>query len=320
MDVGAPRSTPRPHPNPLPAGEGGKTSPPRLYSSPRVGCTRVSRGGEAGGKGSGRPREAPLREGLDSRFRGNDGYGRREKRPPGARTPAGARPLSVSPRGGLCVTGASGSMDVGAPRSTPRPHPNPLPAGEGGKTSPPRLYSSPRVGCTRVSRGGEAGGKGSGLPREAPLREGMDSRFRGNDGYGRREKRPLSVSPRGGLCVTGASGSMDVGAPRSTPRPHPNPLPAGEGGKTSPPRLYSSPRVGCTRVSRGGEAGGKGSGRPREAPLREGMDSRFRGNDGYGRVSQGSPLEPRRPPILCVLPALSARMTQVAADQFVGVS
>ena len=132
--------------------------------------------------------------------------------------------------------------------------------------------------------------------------------------------RPLSVSPRGGLCVTGASGSMDVGAPRSTPRPHPNPLPAGEGGKTSPPRLYSSPRVGSTRVSRGGEAGGKGSGRPREAPLREGMDSRFHGNDGYGRVSQGSPLEPRRTPALCVLAALSARMTQVAADQFVGVS
>ena len=157
---------------------------------------------------------------------------------------------------------------IGLPLSSPRY--------KGGKTSPPRLYSSPRVGCTRASRGG--------------------------------------------LCVTGASGSMDVGAPRSTPRPHPNPLPAGEGGKTSPPRLYSSPRVGCTRVSRGGEAGGKGSGRPREAPLREGMDSRFRGNDGYGRVSQGSPLGPRRTPTLCVLAALSARMTQVAADQFVGVS
>ena len=81
-------------------------------------------GGEAGGGALRAPARLPARAlsqsppqgerpegGMDSRFRGNDGWGRvaqgsplggegPEGRPPGARAPAGARPLSVSPGGG----------------------------------------------------------------------------------------------------------------------------------------------------------------------------------------------------------------------------
>ena len=56
-------------------------------------------------------------------------------RPAGVRAPSGARPLSVSPSGDLCVTRRAGFSKVARPPASPRPHPNPLPLGEGERPS-----------------------------------------------------------------------------------------------------------------------------------------------------------------------------------------
>ena len=113
--------------------------------------------------------------------------------------PGGARPLSVSPRGDVCVTGAGGSKDVGR---TP-PHPRPLShlpqRGEGAdRPTPP---ARPAGACPL-----------SNLPQR---------------GRGRRE-RARRDAPLQGRATTRVAPTGRSGGPH-LPRPHPNPLPAGEG-------------------------------------------------------------------------------------------
>ena len=119
--------------------------------------------------------------------------------------------------------------------------------------------------------------RGSGRPRGAPLREGIDSRGSGNDGYGRVLQR------------------FPAGAGRDHPRP---PAPDAPVARALSQSLPEGERFGDGPLPRSplilvawGAGGHKGR------PYGEGIDSRGRRNDGYGRVfvevSSGSGEKPR---------------------------
>ena len=169
--------------------------------------------------------------GMDSRFRGNDGWGRvaqgvtvgwgsRRRRPPGARAPADARPLSVSPTAG--GKGAHKGRPTGGMDSRFRGNDgwgrvaqgSPL----GGEAGGGALWAPARLSARALSQSPPQP-EGRAPTRGAPT-GGMDSRFLGNDGWGRVAQglpldegagggalraparlsaaRPLSVSPTGG--------------------------------------------------------------------------------------------------------------------------
>ena len=142
----------------LPFGEGLLGTPPRPLLQ-----FRPEREGRRGGRFANRP------------------YGRCRRVPRGWRTSTicggceGAPHLSLLPWGDLCVTLGGRLWQGRADPTSPRPHPNPLPAGEGADlpalpVSQPagglckgrqRRGGRPRPGPLAVSsRGGKAGGEG----------------------------------------------------------------------------------------------------------------------------------------------------------------
>ena len=92
--------------------------------------------------------------GLGRWNRRHDRRGRRararEGRPLGPDAPSDACPLSVSPRGDLCVTRRAGFSKVGRPPPPPALTPA-LSQRERGKTSPPYPFPNPRAGYAKVS-------------------------------------------------------------------------------------------------------------------------------------------------------------------------
>ena len=197
--------------------------------------------------------------------------------------------------GGLFVFNSRGRRRVGRtarscatiqplPASPGRPHPcNPSPNSMRGAAwrgrsqpqdpfntvAPPGLSQVQRAAffpstefCKGLQGGGRRRGRfanrpyGSGRPQGTPLREGMDYRVRGNDGYGR-------------LLCNPAGGPQQGRAAPASPRPHPNPLPAGEGVRPCAASLSQGQRAAffpstefCKGLQGGGRRGGRFANRP----------------------------------------------------------
>ena len=186
-------AAPRPHPNPLPAGEGVRPragSPSRGQRAAFFPSTEFCKGlqrGRAGGEGDSRARAPPVSS------------------------------LSLFQRRPL--RNWAGGLEQGrAAPAAPRPHPNPLPAGEGVRPragSPSRGQRAAFFPSTEFCKGlqrGRAGGEGDSRARAPPV--SSLSLF---------QRRPLR----------NWAGGLEQGrAAPASPRPHPNPLPAGEGVRT----------------------------------------------------------------------------------------
>ena len=252
-------ASPRPHPNPLPAGEGARLPRARAPAArPSLSLPRGDRcvTRRAGFSMVARPPPPPaLTPTLSQR--------EREQDLPASAHLRRAPSLSLPQRGPL-RNSAGGLQQGRAAIASPHPHPNPLPAGEGVEPPAPARPRTPLISV--FPRGDRCVTRRAGFSMVARPRLPPPSPQPSPSGRGSRTSprprtcgaRPLSVSPRGGRCVTRRAGFSMVARPRLPP-PSPQPSPSGRGSRTSPrPRtcgarpLSVSPRGGRCVTRRAG--------------------------------------------------------------------
>ena len=172
------------------------------------------------------------------------------------------------------MTLGRGLLQGRADPTSPRPHPNPLPAGEGGNL-PALPVSQPSGGlrkglpwgelCVTLGRGLLQGRADPTSPRPSP------------SGRGGRPPRPTRFPTLGRVTQGSPVGrtlrNLGPRALAGSRRPHlpppsPQPSPSGRGGR--PPRPTRFPTLGRVTRRSPAEEGAGGDGRPQGAPLREG--------------------------------------------------